>query len=211
MTDKIRLVIFAKYPKVGQVKTRLIPAIGAEGAVQLANLMLRHTLDQALQSQVGEIELCVSPDLKSYEWQSIYLPKNIYLTDQGNGNLGQRLSRAAQRVVEEGKAVIFIGTDCPALTATMLKEVVIQLEKYDAVMIPASDGGYVLLALNHFDHSVFSDIQWSTSSVAFDSLTKISALGWSVALLPVLHDIDEPKDLKKLPVEWLAKISLRGH
>ncbi|MBC7751683.1 MAG: TIGR04282 family arsenosugar biosynthesis glycosyltransferase [Candidatus Saccharibacteria bacterium] len=211
MTDKVRLVIFAKYPKVGQVKTRLIPAIGAEGAVKLANLMLRHTLDQALQSQVGEIELCVSPDSNSYEWQSIHLTQNIYLTDQGNGNLGQRLTRAAQRVVEEGKAVIFIGTDCPALNAAMLKEVVIQLEKYDAVMIPASDGGYVLLALKHFDHSVFMDIQWSTSSVASDSLTKIKALGWSVTLLPVLHDIDEPEDLNKLPLEWLAKISLRAN
>jgi rSAM/selenodomain-associated transferase 1 len=210
MKDKIRLVIFAKYPKAGQVKTRLIPAIGVEGSVQLARLMLRHTLDQAQQSQVGEIELCVSPDPKHDDWQDIYLPQQIYLTDQGEGDLGQRLTRAAQRVVEQGKAVVFIGTDCPALLSSMLQEVAIHLVKYDAVMIPASDGGYVLLALNQFDDSIFTDIQWSTDSVASDTLTKIKALGWSVALLPVLHDIDEPEDLVKLPIGWLAKINSRA-
>lgn len=206
MNDKQkRVVIFAKYPTAGQVKTRLIPAIGAESAARLATLMLRHTLEQVLLSHVTTIELCTSPDPQHDDWQGFHLPEQVQLTAQGEGDLGQRLARTAQRVIEQGDAVIFIGTDCPTMSAAMLNDVSIQLTHHDAVMIPASDGGYVLLAINQFSPTIFMGIEWSTDRVASDTLAKMKALGWSVSLLPRQHDIDEPKDLDRLPKGWLTQ------
>ena len=99
-----------------------------------------------------------------------------------------------------------IGTDCPSLTPVRIQEAVQQLEQFDTVMIPASDGGYVLLGFKQADASLFSDIEWSTASVAAVTRQRIAALGWTLALLEPLHDIDEPADLQHLPVGWLENI-----
>ena len=191
-----RIVIFAKAPVPGQVKTRLIPALGAEGAAKLAEQMLHDTYSHASSVLVASTEICASPDPAEAEWKP-YLPRRAaQLTPQGDGDLGERLARAAERVIGEGERVILIGTDCPALTERRLKSACWELETHDAVIHPTFDGGYALLGLRRFDPSIFSGIQWSTSSVATQTMGKVKALGWSMHLGATLQDVDTPDDLR---------------
>lgn len=197
--NPVRIVIFAKAPQPGLAKTRLIPALGAQGAAALAQRLLANTLHEALAADIGRVELCVTPAATDPVWQSITIPDEVQWTDQGDGDLGERMARAAKRVIDDGKPVLLIGTDCPELTATRLAEAALALIDFDATLIPAADGGYALLGLNRFHSSLFEGIAWSTESVAYETLCRLGRLAWSVRYHPMLHDIDEPDDLKWLP------------
>lgn len=108
----------------------------------------------------------------------------------------------ARRVLETGGPVLLIGTDCPELTTAHLQQAASALQRTDATLIPTADGGYVLLGLNRFHSSLFEGIAWSTGTVAFETLRRLGQLGWTVQSHPMLHDIDEPADLKWLPRTW---------
>lgn len=198
----VRILIFAKAPQPGFAKTRLIPALGSQGAAELAHRMLEHTIQQALAAAIGPVELCVTPGLDEPAWSEITFPPGIVWSDQGTGDLGERLARATQRVIDAGESVLLIGTDCPELDAKCLSAAASALEKNDAILIPATDGGYVLLGLNQFHASLFEGIAWSTATVAFETLCRIGVLRWQVQSHPMLHDIDEAGDLKWLPKTW---------
>ncbi len=190
----IRIVIFAKAPVPGKVKTRLIPALGAEGAAGLAKQMLFTTCREALLARVGKVELCFGHDPT---WSGD-LPSGVVVTDQGPGHLGERLTRAASRVTAGGDGVIFIGTDCPSLDARRIANAARELESNDAVLLPTFDGGYALVGINRFEPSIFDGIAWSTASVATDTIARFRALGWSLHIGDMLRDIDEPEDLLHL-------------
>jgi len=193
-----RIVIFAKAPVAGQVKTRLVPALGAEGAARLAARMLRQTLAEASAVAMADVELCADPNPADEAWRPHRPQNGAHFTAQGSGDLGERLARAAERVLAGGQRAILIGTDCPALTAYRLNEACRELESHDAVIHPTYDGGYALLGLARFDPSLFSDIGWSTDTVARTTLGRLRMLGWSLHLGETLRDIDEPEDLAHL-------------
>jgi len=195
----VRLLVFAKAPLPGRVKTRLIPALGAAGAARLAAGMLEYTLEQALAAEVGRVELCMSPEPASADWSSVPLPAGIDTRAQGEGDLGERMARAARHHIEAGEAVLLLGTDCPGLDAARLREAAARLADHEAVIHPAEDGGYVMLGLNAFAASLFADLPWSTAAVADLTLARIAALGWRVWVGETLGDIDEPDDLARLP------------
>jgi len=198
----IRIVIMAKAPVAGFAKTRLIPALGAEGAAQLAKKMLSHTLATALASKLGVVEICATPDPKDPAWQNLDLPTNMVWTAQGDGDLGERMARAVARSTSAGEAVLLIGTDCPAIDVFTLHEAAQALHDYDASLLPTYDGGYALLALKSFESLFFENIPWSTSTVALKTLQIMAQIDCEVKVLQTLHDIDEPIDLAQLPVEW---------
>lgn len=239
----VRILIFAKAPVPGRVKTRLIPALGAIGAAQLASRLLRHTLTQTMAADLGPVELCASPPLTHPDWASWNLSLGISedsgtrdpgrvtfrpawtsrpaatapviseplfrtsglaasrleTSNQGDGDLGARLARAAQRHLDLDGRVLLIGADCPGLSAQHLRDAAEALDDHEAALIPARDGGYVLLGLRTFDPSLFTDLPWSTSVVASLTLARIQALGWRVWIGDELVDIDEPADLGHLP------------
>ena len=184
-----RIVIFAKAPVAGKVKTRLIPALGAQGAADLAREMLAKTIAEAEASGLP-FELCTDPEPASPEWTGWPAA-----TAQGEGGLGQRLARAAERVIGAGDRILLIGADCPGLSAARLRAAAAALEALDAVIHPADDGGYVLLGLGRFDPSPFEGIAWSTGTVAAETIARIGALGWSLHVGETLRDVDEPADL----------------
>ena len=191
-----RIVIFAKAPVPGQVKTRLIPALGEEGAARLAQRMLLATVAEAEAAGLATPELCATPDPDDPRWRA-FLPRlGLRLTDQGEGDLGQRLARAALRVTTEGDNILLIGTDCPTLDQCMLRNAAAALAKFDAVIHPTEDGGYALLGLRRFHASLFEGIAWSGPRVARDTIRRIEALGWSLLVGETLRDIDEPEDLE---------------
>jgi hypothetical protein len=192
---RTRIVIFAKAPVPGRAKTRLIPALGDVGAARLAHRMLLDTAREAEAAELATPELCADPHPLDESWSGLLPPQPLQTTAQGEGDLGERLARAAKRIIDLGEHVLLIGTDCPQLNARRLRAAGWELEAHDAVIHPTFDGGYALLGLRRFDPSLFSDIAWSTSTVANTTISRVKALGWSVHLGETLRDIDEPEDL----------------
>lgn len=200
-----RLVIFAKAPQAGNVKTRLIPALGAQGASALAQRMLAHGLQQALQSNAGPVELCMSPPPGDGAWDNVAIPAAVLRSAQGEGDLGERMARAVRRVtVESAQPVLLMGSDCPALTAAVIQEAAHQFQTHDALLVPVADGGYVLIGLKSPCPTLFDHMPWSTASVAAETLARMAALSFKVWRGPLLHDIDEPADLAHLPAGFLS-------
>ena len=184
-------------------KTRLIPALGAEGAGILAQRMLAHALQQALAAGVGPVELCMTPAPGHPTWKNTALPDAVLRSDQGDGDLGERMARAICRVTAR-LPVLLMGADCPGLTAAHIAEAARQLQAHDAVLLPVADGGYVLIGLKAPCNELFTSMQWSTPAVAAETLRRMQALGLRVWLGPQLHDIDEPADLAHLPVGFCS-------
>lgn len=196
----VRLVVFAKAPQAGSAKTRLIPALGPEGAATLARNMLAHALRQATAAGMETIELCMSPAPQDPAWQGVGIPASVTRTAQGEGDLGERMARALERALLQHQCpVMLMGTDCPGLTSARLGEAARQLTRHDAVLLPARDGGYVLIGLNAPCPGLFSHMPWSTAAVAGETLARMATLGLRVWQGPTLQDIDEAADLAQLP------------
>lgn len=202
-----RIVIIAKAPLAGFAKTRLIPALGAQGAAALARRMFYSTLQTALAAQLGPVELCVVPEPTDAAWRALAVPSHVAWSTQCAGDLGARMADAAARTVMQCERVLLIGTDCPALSATHLQAAAAGLEERDATLIPSTDGGYVLLGLKRFDAVLFEHMPWSTNTVAVETLGRLQHINWSVQTFPPLQDIDEPADLQWLDMAWTAPLS----
>jgi len=193
-----RIIIIAKEPKSGLAKTRLIPALGPEGAAALARRLLHHAVKQALQADLGPVELCVTPDKNAPCWQPWADDRRIRLTGQVSGDLGQRMAAAAARGLAQGTPVLLIGTDCPRLDATQLQAMADSLQQRDACLCPVRDGGYALLGLRRFAPELFREIPWSTDRVAALTRQRLQQLGWHWHESPPLWDLDQPDDLPLL-------------
>jgi rSAM/selenodomain-associated transferase 1 len=201
MPPEAHILIFAKAPRAGLAKTRLIPALGPQGAAALAERLLNQAIHEALGASLGPVTLLRTPDGAS-AWADIPLPSRLDTGPQGEGDLGARLARGAARVLACGQGVIVMGTDCPGLTQDRLRAMAVALVTHDAVMIPVADGGYAALALSRFHSTLFEGVDWSTPRVAQQTRERIHALGWSLSEQPALWDIDEPDDLRHLPGHW---------
>ena len=202
-----RIVIIAKAPIAGFCKTRLIPALGEQGATELAQRMLVRTVTSALAAGLGTVELCVTPGLQTFDWQGLGLPDGLVWSEQGEGDLGARMGRAAQRVTSAGEAILLIGTDCPELDSGLLQHAATALQDHDASLVPTADGGYALLGLKRFDPTLFDAMPWSTDAVGAETQRRVEQLDWRLHTLPTLHDIDEPQDLPWLPAELQADLA----
>lgn len=208
MNKQTHIIIFAKAPLAGFAKTRLIPALGEQGAAQLAKQLFDHAIKEALSADIGSVELCLTPSLENDCWKEFNLAKNLIITEQGEGDLGERMARASERALKSKRAVLLIGTDCPELDRSYLREAAEELACHDACLTPVSDGGYALMGLNAFHASLFNNMPWSTESVSDLTFERFRYLDWQVAHLRELHDIDEPDDLRYLPEKFIQERSL---
>jgi rSAM/selenodomain-associated transferase 1 len=158
------LIVFAKAPEAGRAKTRLIPALGAEGAAALAARLLDHALQQAADAGLAALELCVAPDATHPRLQAAAARHGAALTLQGEGDLGARMQRALSRRLALHERVLLIGTDAPSLDARVLHAAAAALDGHDAVFVPALDGGYALVGLARFGQSRAAGASSSTGS-----------------------------------------------
>jgi rSAM/selenodomain-associated transferase 1 len=197
------VIVFAKAPLPGQAKTRLAPALGADGAAALAARMLAHTLAQAALADIGPVELCGTPDATHPALKAAADVHGVALTDQGSGDLGQRMHRAFERCLRQQGGALLVGTDAPALDAGVLRRAAQALADHDAVFVPALDGGYALVGLRRADPRWFTGLTWSHARVMEDTRDRLRATGARWAELPAVADIDEPDDLVHLPPGWL--------
>ena len=173
----------------------------------LARRMLDQMLSHALSAAIGPVELCTTPAIADPAWQDVAVPAGILYSAQGEGTLGDRLARHAQRVLANNEALLLVGTDCVELDAPTLRAAAAALEQHDCVLHPTLDGGYALLGLRHYHDRLFTDIAWSTASVAATTIERIQQLGWSLHCGARLHDIDEPADLQYLPADWRQSLT----
>ena len=197
------LIVFAKAPEPGLAKTRLIPALGANRAAALAERMLAHAVGAATAADLGQVELCASPNTSHPSLQRLGLRHGLALSDQGEGDLGARMHRALTRTLRQYRRAILFGSDAPAIDAAMLQQAAAALATHDAVFVPALDGGYALVGLRRPVASLFEGIAWSTASVMAQTRERARAAGLTWAELAAVADIDEPGDLVHLPSGWL--------
>lgn len=207
------LIVFTRYPEPGQTKTRLIPALGPEGAANLQRQMTEHTLRQAQlwqqqvtgQEQHVEVYFTGGSLAQMQQWLGAQWP---YLP-QAAGGLGDRLAAAIARHFSDPatpNTVLVIGIDCPGITPQILSQATAALATHDLVLGPTADGGYYLVGLRQWQPSLFDDIAWSTEQVFAQTCDRAAQLNLSVATLPQLRDVDYPEDL----VVWDAIQAQRG-
>jgi rSAM/selenodomain-associated transferase 1 len=200
-----RVVVFAKAPEPGKVKTRLIPALGAEGAATLHRRLARHSLRAAHEAALGPVELWCTPDTRHTFFQECARDFGVSLHAQGEGDLGERMLRAFEAALSRGARVILVGCDIPALSSRYLRDAERALTSdRDVVIGPAEDGGYVLIGLARSSAEIFRGIPWGGSDVLKQTRLRVAALGWRGLELPALWDADRPEDLERLPEKMRA-------
>jgi len=193
------LLIFAKQPLPGKVKTRLAPPFTFQAAADIYGCMLSDTLVKVAEMSGVERLLFFEPSCGAAGFFRENFPGIRVFPQQGNG-LGERLDKAFKTAFSLGfESVAAIGTDSPDLPLPYLEESFRLLEKgaADAIFGPAADGGYYLVALRSYHPGLFRNIPWSTNQVLEKSLAAATALGLQVACLPVWHDMDTVEDLKR--------------
>jgi uncharacterized protein len=197
-----QIIVFAKAPQPGEVKTRLIPALGAAGAARLHVRLVERALATAAAAAIGPMELCCAPDAPDPLFAALARAHGAALAPQGPGDLGDRMHAAFARTLTRARAAILIGCDCPALTPQHLREAGGALDAgYDAALAPAEDGGYVLIGLRRADPEVFARIRWGGPDVLAETRLRLASLGCRWRELDPLWDVDRPADLPRLRAE----------
>jgi rSAM/selenodomain-associated transferase 1 len=191
------LLVFAREPELGRVKTRLAAGIGAEAALAVYRELLALTAAAVTAAQVpatvwlAEAPAGADPAQPRPEWPG--LPWRV---QPAAGALGERMAQAFGEAFAAGAGrVVIIGTDCPGLSAELLRQAFDQLLSHELVVGPADDGGYYLLGMNTLHNKLFANKAWSTDTVLPDTLADAARLGLRVAQLPTLHDVDSAQDL----------------
>jgi rSAM/selenodomain-associated transferase 1 len=200
MAEPVAIAVLAKAPVAGLAKSRLIPALGAEGAAQLQARLIERTLATACAAARGPVTLWAAPDETHPLFAAMRRQFAIALARQPDGDLGERMHAA---VAAAGGPALIVGTDCPALTADHLRTAADALRGHDGVIIPAVDGGYVLIGLCKPQPALFSAMEWGTTTVMAETRRRFAALGLSWRELDPLRDVDNPSDLDRLKRDGL--------
>ncbi len=198
MNLRSTLVVFARHPTPGAAKTRLIPSLGPAGAAELAHAMLVATLRRLERLNGPARVLAVTPDDQS---QAPLVPAlgNWLRWPQGDGDLGDRLLRAAQRVaVELRTPTLFLGTDSPDLPLDLIAQADAALNDCEAAVVPSTDGGYCLLAITQPHAALFRNIDWGTSHVLAQTRRAAIRAGLKLAEARPWFDVDTPQDVHEL-------------
>lgn len=197
-SSNVVIAVLAKAPVPGLAKTRLIPDLGADRAADLQRQLLHMSVANAVKADIGPVNLWCTPDVLHPEFQRYADSPVVTLHQQVEGDLGERLF-AASRGSLASDGVLLIGTDCPVLDAETLRLAAKTLQSgSDAVMIPAEDGGYVLIGMKAVSPHPFTHIDWSTDQVAQQTRSRFAELGWDCSELATLWDVDYFKDYQRL-------------
>lgn len=203
-----RIIVFAREPRLGQVKTRLASTIGDNKALALYTAMLTRVGTLLEASDLANWDLWVTSNSSHESFLSICKQKNIYL--QKGKDLGQRMDFALSQTLHQEpiESVLIIGSDCPALEASYLNAALEALDSGIEIVIgPAADGGYVLIGSRQAIPELFSKISWGSDQVLAETRQRLVRHGLSYTLLETLWDVDRPEDLLRLeqlnpPLTW---------
>jgi len=203
--ERVSIAILAKAPVPGMVKTRLAPALGHHGAAQFQARLIMRTVETACAARTGPVTLWAAPDPGHEIFATLAARFSLRLAQQPDGDLGARMHAA---VAGARGPTLVIGTDCPVIGPHHLREASDILRKgTDCAIIPALDGGYVLIGLRRPQPALFEAMIWSVPSVLKETRRRIAAVGLSVAELAPLWDVDVPEDLSRLRAEGLGDLA----
>lgn len=181
------MLVFARVPIPGRVKTRLVPRLGEWGAARLHARLLARTLHTAQAARCGPVEVHLTSRKRGTRLQR-------------GANLGERMQRALAGALRRHRAALLIGTDCPELRPADLRRAARLLAGgCDVVLGPAEDGGYVLVGARRLPPRLFSNVAWGTPAVYAETLKRLSGYRWRA--LRTFWDLDRPEDLARL--RWL--------
>lgn len=193
-TQRVNIAVFARAPIPGAAKTRLIPALGAAGAARLHRQLVIRTLKTAYAAGLGPVTLWGAPDLSHGFFQALQ-KCGMQCREQINGDLGERMQHALTATLPA--PTLLIGSDCACLTADHLRSAAHSLSSgFDAVFLPAEDGGYALIGLRApAANALFDAMPWGGPAVMALTRSRLAAIGYAWEEPAVVWDIDTPADL----------------
>lgn len=193
------LVIFAKAPVPGQVKTRLCPPVTDDEAATLQGSLVLDVLERSRLGPHVARFIAGAPNADHTFFKVQEARERVQLLDQGEGNLGTRMNHAFEALFARGfRRIVLIGTDVPTLSKGLLQKAFDLLKTHDLVLGPARDGGYFLIGLTKPVPDLFAEIPWSTDQVLEITQRKADQLGLKTASLPTHRDLDTLEDLQQL-------------
>lgn len=194
-----RLLVFAKAPVPGQVKTRLAGKYGPRGAARLYQAMLRSTLAMATAAALCPVQIWCAPNITHPFFASCRRDYGVTLKTQSGGDLGRRMDLALRQALRESSWAVLIGGDSLSLGPAELRAALVALAAgQDAVLGPAADGGYVLIGLRRPCPALFQGVAWGESSVLAATRRRLQRAGMAWFELPAGWDMDYPADVRRL-------------
>lgn len=194
MTENNCLILFAKAPEHGEVKTRLASQLGHDRTLDLYRRMLQRQIALVNGVDNAHRQLWVSGDISHPDLQGFAGD----IVQQQGGDIGARMHYALQQALTSHASAVLIGCDCPGVDNTYLEQAFQVLSSgSDAVLGPATDGGYILIGLRRSDEAIFQGIDWGTERVLAQTRNRLAACAYTWQELEPLHDIDEADDLEK--------------
>ena len=197
------VILFTRYPQVGKCKSRLIPALGAEGALKIHKQLVFHVLMEVKKflTSTSNTDFRIYYDGGTVQQMQQWLGDKHTFRQQKGDNLGERMARALIHGLKDKQDTILIGSDCPGINPHILKDGIKALKYKDIVLGPAHDGGYYLIGVagnisKSTCRQLFDKIPWGTEQVFAKTLQHTETLGLNTHILNKLHDIDTADDLR---------------
>lgn len=190
-------IIFCKAPVAGQVKTRLLPALSAEQAMNVHKQLTRLTLRRAFELALAPVQLHCSPDSEHTFFQECARDYPLTLVQQNGTDLGARMFNAFEEALRTFRSAIVVGCDCPSLRAEDLRQALLTLQHQPAVIAPAEDGGYVMLGLTAAYPALFANISWGSGKVMAETRQQARQTGLPLFELAEQWDLDTIEDLSR--------------
>jgi len=203
--ERCAVAVFAKAPVPGAVKTRLVPVLTPSQAAALHEKLVERALATARDAAIGPVELWCTPDAQHPFFARCARRFGATLHVQEGIDLGERMARAFENAHRARRALVLIGSDCPALGPHDLRDAAAALAPGHVVFAPAEDGGYVLVALAEPAPALFSGMRWGDPDVMLRTREHAARAGLVVKELRTLWDVDRPEDWQRLAAEGVLE------
>lgn len=192
------ILLFAKAPVAGKVNTRLIPDIGVQAATKLQHDLIHQRLSMLKQADLCAVTLMCSPAVQDDYFVYCKQHYSISLLAQSGTDLGERMLNGIKQALQQYKYCIVIGTDAPALDEVLIRQAIERLKTGDeVVLVPAEDGGYVLVGLQKAYEFLFQDISWGSAKVMQQTRDKLNNNSVAFNELATCWDIDRLEDYQR--------------
>ncbi len=192
------VLLFAKAPVEGKVNTRLIADIGVSAATELQHELIHHRLSMLSRANLCDVRLLCAPDALHDSFQQCKQQYPVSLFEQSGSDLGERMYNAIQDALRQYKYCMVIGTDAPALDEIIIQQALDTLhEGTDVVFVPAEDGGYVLVGMQHAHDFLFHEISWGSAEVMLQSRNKLETNNIVYKELATCWDVDRLEDYQR--------------
>lgn len=189
------LILFAKQPLPGEVKTRLQPEYSAEQSAEIASFLIRATVELAVSAWPGAIYLYVWPNANHPLFHELAREFSIHLADQAVGDLGAKMCQALQQGIQRAGCAAILGCDVPHIGWDAIDQANTWLARGRNVIGPTYDGGYYFIGLHEARPELFENIVWGSQQVLSATMTQATKLGMEFEMLKKMRDIDSASDL----------------